>query len=770
MSMKSISIAAASFALLVTVAGLALSNAPQQVEPPKPGIHVVHPGPDAEHEIQGLLIGAVPGDVIQLEAGTFEFQQEIINAQDNVTIRGRGHDKTILSFKKQNAGSKGVEATGDAFVMEDLAVEDTIGNAIKVLGANGVTFRGVRTEWTGGPKETNGAYGLYPVQCKNVLVEGCIAIGASDAGIYVGQSEDVVVRNSRAEYNVAGIEIENCINADVYDCVATNNTGGILVFDLPGLALANGQNVRIYNNKMYENNHPNFAPPGNIVGNVPPGSGLTVMAMVDVEVFGNEIRDNNTFNVSVYSYLMADRPIKDKNYSPYAERVYIHDNIITGGGKKPGGPRAKMLVGLLGKTLPQVFYDGAGNPKSMVDGKLPKEEGLLLWNNGDGVDIANINLISLNAGKVNVDRDIANYTGQGKRVPATKLAEHPQPNPEGAQTVAIYRAAPLKLSEYGLFEGDGSTQKPAEGTIPYDLNTELFADYMTKRRFVRVPQGASAKYDAHAELDFPVGTVIAKTFSAPRDMQDLSKGEELLETRIIKHEPSGWYGFAYVWNEEQTEATLSLGGGHSDVSWVHGDGQRRQNNYIIPNANQCKSCHVIGDKFRPIGPKARNLNKEYDYGHGVENQLAYWSRAGALKGAPSPKDAPQVARSDDPSSGTIHDRARAWLDVNCAHCHSPEGPARTSGLDLSYAQQDPTKYGVWKAPVAAGRGSGKRKYSIVPGKPDESILVYRLDSTEPGVMMPELPRRMIHTEGVALIREWIEQMQDTESKAGAGAE
>lgn len=775
MSRKHSLIAVASLFFLVTITGFALSNAPSQkdaqLEVPEPSVHTVKPGPNAEFEIQGMLIGAVPGDVLQLEAGTYEFQQEIICNQDNITIRGRGYDKTILSFKKQNAGSKGIEATGDAFVIEDLAIEDTIGNAIKVLGANGVTFRGVRTEWTGGPKASNGAYGFYPVQCRNVLIDDCIAIGASDAGIYVGQSEDIVVRNSRAEYNVAGIEIENSINADVYDNVATNNTGGILVFDLPGLALSNGNHVRVYRNKVYENNHPNFAPPGNIVAGVPPGTGMTVMAMVDVEIFENEIRDNNTFNIAIYSYLMAERPINDKNYSPYSERVYIHDNVITGGGKKPGGPRVKMMVALLGGKFPQVFYDGVGNPDSMVDGKLPKAEGVLLWNNGEDVDIANINLLSLRSGNVNIDRDIEKYTGKGKELPAVKLADHPQPDPKGAETVAVYRSAPEKLSDYGLFKGNGSTQEPVDGVVPYDLNTELFADYTTKRRFVRVPEGTKIDYADGETLDFPVGTVIAKTFSSPHNMQDAAQGEKLLETRIIEHKPNGWFGYAYVWNDEQTEATLSLGGGTEDVSWVHSDGQQRENNYIIPNANQCQSCHVAHtDKFLPLGPKARNLNKDYDYQDGTENQLAHWTRIGILDGAPSPKEAPQVAQADDPSSGSLHQRARAWLDVNCAHCHNPEGPARTSGLDLSYSQNDPAKLGVWKTPVAAGRGSGNRKYGIVPGKPDESILVYRLDSSEPGVMMPELPRRLIDTEGVALIRDWIAQMEDTEPKAAGGAE
>lgn len=769
---KPLAVAVTSFLLLTVAAGVALSKAPASIklELPKPQVHSVKPHSQAEAEIQGLLISAVPGDVIQLEEGTYEFLQEVISTQDNITIRGRGIDKTILSFKKQNAGSKGIEATGDAFVIEHLAIEDTIGNAIKVLGSNGVTFRGVRTEWTGGPKASNGAYGFYPVQCQNVLIEDCVAIGASDAGIYVGQSRDIIVRRCRVEYNVAGIEIENSINSDVYENVATNNTGGVLVFDLPGLQLANGSHCRVFKNKIYKNNHPNFAPEGNIVAGVPAGTGVTVMAFDDVEIFNNEIQDNDTFSIGVYSYYLAERPITDKNYGPFCSRIYVHDNVITGGGTKPGGPRKEWLASVVGETVPAIFYDGAVNPQSAVDGQIPKEEGLLLWNNGKNVDIVNIKLLDLLAGNTKIDRDLANYTGKGNELAAVALDEHQQIDPNDAQTVAIYRTAPQKLSDYGLFKGNGSTQEPVEGVIPYDLNTELFADYASKHRFVKVPEGKSAKYTEDGEFEFPVGSILVKSFGAPHDANDVSQGEKLIETRIIKHEPSGWYGFSYVWNDEQTEATLSLGGGTEDVSWVDSHGKDRENNYIIPNANQCKSCHVVGDKFRPIGPKARNLNKDYEYQDGTHNQLAYWSEKGILSGAPAPENAPQVAKAADPSSGSAHARARAWLDVNCAHCHSPEGPARTSGLDLSYLQEDPTKLGIMKTPVAAGRGSGGRKFGIVPGKPDESILLYRLDSTEPGVMMPELPRRLIDEEGVALIREWIKDMDPEHPKTTSGGE
>lgn len=329
-----------------------------------------------------------------------------------------------------------------------------------------------------------------------------------------------------------------------------------------------------------------------------------------------------------------------------------------------------------------------------------------------------------------------------------------------------------KLSEYGLFVGNGSTQEPAEGVVPYDLNSALFSDYANKHRFVKLPPGTQATYDPDKVFDFPVGSIIVKTFGYLHDLRDASKGERLLETRLLIRRPEGWIGLPYVWNNEQTEATLDVGGSTVDVAWVHTDGSERTVNYIIPNANQCKSCHENNKQMAPIGPKARNLNKDFAYRDGTENQLVHWTRAGVLSGAPDPQDAPRLAQAMDPSTGTLDERARAWLEINCAHCHNPDGPAKTSGLDLMASQDVPSKYGIMKTPVAAGRGAGGFLYDILPGKPDESILMYRLRSTEPGVMMPELPRRLVDDEAVALIAEWIASMpvpeNGSEKKSSSG--
>lgn len=318
---------------------------------------------------------------------------------------------------------------------------------------------------------------------------------------------------------------------------------------------------------------------------------------------------------------------------------------------------------------------------------------------------------------------------------------------------------PEKLTAYGLFR-DMARQEPAKGVLPYDVNTPLFSDYTIKFRFVKLPPGTRARYHETEAFDFPVGTILVKTFAMPRDLRDATKGRRLIETRLLIRKPEGWVGLPYIWNDDASEAKLEGIGGTRDVRWVHNDGRERSLNYIIPSKNACMSCHENERVMRPIGPKARNLNREFAYADGKENQLTRWRKAGLLVGGPSAGKGPRLPVWNDPKTGTLDARARAYLEVNCAHCHNPSGPARTSGLDLLASQTDPVKWGLGKPPIAAGRGTGGRAFDVVPGKPDASILLFRMQSTEPGVMMPELPRRLVDEEGVALIREWITKMKE----------
>lgn len=343
-------------------------------------------GGSMEAELMEQLLSAKTGDVIDIPGGVFSFDRSLSLTVDGVTIRGQGMDKTILSFKNQIAGAEGLLVTASDFTIEDLAIEDTKGDALKVNEGDNITIRRIRTEWTNGPDTSNGAYGIYPVQTTNVLIEESVAIGASDAGIYVGQSRDVVVRNSRAEFNVAGFEIENTVNADVYNNVATNNTGGILVFNMPHLEQA-GYGTRVFDNDVYENNYRNFGHPGTPVASVPAGTGVIVNSNDSVEIFENRIADNNTSNIiisSLYTTGYSEAAMAE-TFDPYPESIYIYDNQFTGGGAVPGTDDLTMLKkAVFGENgrLPDVLWDGYVDQEKMVDGVLPDRLRICLQNDG----------------------------------------------------------------------------------------------------------------------------------------------------------------------------------------------------------------------------------------------------------------------------------------------------------------------------------------------------------------------------------------------------
>jgi uncharacterized repeat protein (TIGR03806 family) len=332
------------------------------------------------------------------------------------------------------------------------------------------------------------------------------------------------------------------------------------------------------------------------------------------------------------------------------------------------------------------------------------------------------------------------------------------PAPKGVDLGALMAETPApKLSDYRLFT-DASARHPAARLTPYALNTPLFSDYAEKFRFLYLPPGTRALYRADGVLDLPVGATLVKTFAYPADFRRPAEQVRYLETRLLIHKPAGWVALAYVWNAEQTEAVLKRAGARIDVSFVDAHGQARTVDYAVPNQNQCKECHQLDKALTPIGPKARNLNGDYAYAEGRENQLVHWSRLGVLEGAPAPAQAPRTARWDDPAE-PLEARARAYLDSNCGHCHNPRAVASNSGLFLNLEETRPAQLGVGKHPVAAGRGSGDLRVGIAPGHPEDSILVYRMASTEPGVMMPELGRSLTHEEGLKLVRDWIAGMK-----------
>lgn len=336
---------------------------------------------------------------------------------------------------------------------------------------------------------------------------------------------------------------------------------------------------------------------------------------------------------------------------------------------------------------------------------------------------------------------------------------------------------PERLSDWNLMRITGGELALNNRVTAYDLNSALFTDYAHKLRTVWLPKGSSAQYDGEESFDFPVGTVISKTFYYPRDGEAVALADDttaerlnsgftlsevrLIETRILVRREGGWEALPYVWNEEQSDAVLKRTGDVQQLTLAGGEGGAQDFAYIVPNANQCAGCHATNATTReiePIGPKARHLNRDFAYSDGVANQLAKWGDLGLLSDGLAPDAAPRNAVWNDADTA-LDTRARAYLDINCAHCHNRVGPADTSGLLLEHDAPIGPSLGLCKPPIAAGKGTGGRVFGIVPGDAEQSIFTYRLESTDPSIMMPELGRSLSHEEGAQLIAEWIESLE-----------
>ncbi len=324
-----------------------------------------------QKKIQTQLIMCEDNAVIELEEGIFTFTASLsMENKKNVIIRGKGMDKTILSFKGQTEGAEGLRVSNaENIIVENMTLQDSKGDCVKTMNVKGITFRNVKVEWTGEPSPKNGSYGLYPVQCEEVMIDHCVAIGASDAGIYVGQSKNIEVKNCIAYHNVAGIEIENSWYATVHDCEAHQNTGGVLVFDLPDLILKKGGHCKVFNNHIHDNNFINFAPKGNIVAQVPDGTGVLLLAANNVEVTNNKIINNKSIGVGIISYFMTEKPIKDSLYYPYPTAINIHDNEFS---RENIRPTSHGRLGMMfrfklrfGKNVPHIIYDGIVDSKNV---------------------------------------------------------------------------------------------------------------------------------------------------------------------------------------------------------------------------------------------------------------------------------------------------------------------------------------------------------------------------------------------------------------------
>ncbi len=324
---------------------------------------------------------AEPGDVIEIAAGAMMVSRGLTLNTDGITLRGAGLHETILDFAGQAQGAEGILVNASDFTIEDLTIQDTVGDALKINQGRNAVIRRVRTQWTGGPSTENGAYGIYPVQVDGVLVEESIAVAASDAGIYVGQSKNIVVRNNLAEYNVAGIEIENSQDADVYGNQTLNNTGGILVFNMPNLPDV-GMRTRVFDNDISENNTANFGREGTAVAEVPSGTGLLINANDQVEVFDNRFSNNRTAHVLIASSYDESADIA-QSFDPYPETIFIYENFFAGGGDAPDMAELEALrTAMFGEDgrLPPVVWDGLVHPERAEEGVLPANLAICIGN------------------------------------------------------------------------------------------------------------------------------------------------------------------------------------------------------------------------------------------------------------------------------------------------------------------------------------------------------------------------------------------------------
>ena len=322
-----------------------------------------------------------------------------------------------------------------------------------------------------------------------------------------------------------------------------------------------------------------------------------------------------------------------------------------------------------------------------------------------------------------------------------------------------FKYAKPKLSDYEFFIGKMSNHEPKKGVLPYEVSSKLFSDYAIKSRFIVLPKDQKINYKSDGNFVFPIGTTLIKTFYYPSDFREPNNNIRLMETRLLINTPEGWLGFPYVWNNNQTDAFLEIAGDRLETNFINIKGEKESFTYSVPNFNQCKGCHVNQSEMKPIGTKARLLNHEYAYPEGSMNQLKKWTTLDIINNLPKISTISHTPNYDDPNDGTLEERARAWIDINCAHCHRLGAPGETSGLFLNIEETNKTRLGVYKPPVAAGRATGNLKYTILPGNPEESMMIQRMLSKDPGIMMPELGRKLVHKEGIELVSEWIKKME-----------
>lgn len=937
-------------------------------------VFLISPGANATEEMVKAMVQLKPKDTLRFECGFFELNTGIqITSTEEVTIEGCGIDGTFLSFRNSNTQEGFLATNVRGVTVRDLTVGDSPGDAFKLKGVNHGTLQRVRAIWSSGrntPQETpitaanfkdsvkvactdparhnpanpnpletdntspdytvstaSGRYGIYPVESRNILVEDSESIGASDAGIYVGQTNIAKIRNSRAAYNVFGFEIENVVDGEYSGNLAECNTGGFLVYDLDNLTQY-GSRSRVFNNIARNNNTYNFAVPGTIVANVPRGSGLITLAYDKIDIYDNVFENNGTAGIILTSYdLLGENG--DRRMDVYSEAVNIFNNTFINNGNDLAQPDFAAIVATQGEQISTAFplivglknalggggYRGAhivwdgytdnlnnecdmptdrdGQPLPVdADGKPIQsnanpnpscrynkykfnsngERKVPAWwfscinpNNNFGSDslaFANFNgtrgldaVINLNTSDPTANLSVEYLTSIvsglpllpstfdieqhncmarfGADLPRLPDFEFEPFEPSGAfapeplaETVKALCEVPLKagvvneaaavvncpdLAQYNLFaDAQNPTSMPNGRGMPYVLNSKLFSDYSTKHRVIFIPEGQRAQFlededkRVNSTILFPVGTIIAKTFT----FVDQPRGRETpYETRLLikRQRTDGqayWEPLEYIWetaSDGTRKAVLTQFGGTSSASWdyVDADSGRRHvgttANYQFPNASQCAICHANNDVepgSAPIGPKSRNLNRAYvndspllvgASSHPIsgKNQLKFMCDTGLMSNCPSnfALDERQVAgnvehipKFNKPgdsglpanSPGDIEARARAYLEVNCAHCHNANGQASNTGFYVDVFRAVDSTYGICKRPTASGsEGRGEREYDIHPGLANNSIVPFRMNTNELAAKMPPLARSVVDEEAVSLINQWINQVIDS---------
>jgi len=762
--------------LVLAVAFVATVSVRCNFAPGPAGTTVIHlepapaeSAPDFQVRVRQAVNLATPGTILEFGAGTFAFTQGFTIAASHVTVRGQGMNETILDFSAAT-DSQAFLARGDEFLIHDLRIWDPPGDGVKAENVDGATFRRVWVEWASFADPNNGPYGIYPVSSQNILVEYCYIKGAEDTGIYVGQSDAVVVRYNYLEGNVAGIEIENTTNSDVHHNISTGNTAGILVFNDPGIARF-GQNARVHHNWLYDNNGPNFGS-SPLLTLVPSGIGLLLMSMDNVEIFENDIFDNRTSAIALISFELTLLPYP-AGWDVWPEKLHVHDNRVDGNSDQPQSVIGQVIAFQFGTELPDVWWDRIRNPafgltadqllpaelRNCVHDNVPSADGDPVWGilgtgpfpGSDRYDLAPFDCVHPPVAPVVLRERLPLPEAQQELTPE-ETAALCEADSVGVNWAAFEASCP-NLSDYNLFATGDPRGPVTERGVLYELTTPLFSDYANKYRFVFVPPGQTAAYDAQNVFDFPVGTIVSKTFAF-----DLpGGGERVVETRLLVHRASGWRALVYLWDAAMTQATYTPEGAIVPIDVVVTDGSERSIVYQVPDVNQCGGCHTgFGQPMQLIGPKARLLNRpDPGDGTGTTNQLVTWNALGILDAAVDPSLEPRLPVWDDPTDGTLGERARAYLESNCAHCHRPAGRASFTNLWLHIDQPEDFNLGICKHPIAAGAGAGGLTFDIAPGDPDASILAYRLASAQPAIAMPELAKATVHDEGVALVRDWI---------------